>query len=174
LLEEHGLSRSLAMALLNDLRLDLYEHLVKNYGSSVPCSVIASIFVNIIPALRREGIPVDDLDESMIENVVKALAEGIIAKEALPDILSYLARTPGTDLAKAVEALGIKYVSMEDLDLSVTKVIEANKEKILARRDKAFSIVMSEVMKTVRGKVDGKLVAERVKAKLREILNIET
>ncbi|MEM0045540.1 MAG: hypothetical protein QW229_05585, partial [Desulfurococcaceae archaeon] len=64
--------------------------------------------------------------------------------------------------------------NMEDLDLSVTKVIEANKEKILARRDKAFSIVMSEVMKTVRGKVDGKLVAERVKAKLREILNIET
>lgn len=173
LLEEHGLSRSLALALLNDLRLDLYEHLAKNYGGKVPCSVIASIFVNVIPALRREGIPVDDLDESILENVIKALAEGVIAKEAVPDVLSYLARNPNTDIAKATEALGIKYVSMEDLDSIIARAIDVNKEKIFAKRDKAFSIVMSEVMKTVRGKVDGKLVAERVKTKLREIFNIE-
>jgi glutamyl-tRNA(Gln) amidotransferase subunit E (EC 6.3.5.7) len=51
-------------------------------------------------------------------------------------------------------------------------VINANKDKLLSRSDKAFTIVMSEVMKTVRGKVDGKIVAERVKTKLREILNI--
>jgi len=28
-------------------------------------------------------------------------------------------------------------------------------------------------MKTMRGKVDGKLIADRVKVKLREVLNIE-
>lgn len=173
LVEVHGLSESLALSLLEDLRLDLYERLAETYGKRVPYSVIASIFTNTIPALRREGIPVDELDESTLEDVVKALAEGLVAKEALPDLLSYLAKNPGTSVNEAVKAMGIKAMQVHDLDALIVHVIEANKERLLSRRDKAFTIVMGEVMKTVRGKVDGKLVAERVKAKLRELLNIE-
>jgi len=173
LVEEHGLSRSLALALLNDLRLDYYEYLARVYGSKVPCSVIASIFVNVIPALRRDGVSVDDLEEGVIEDVVKAIAEGVIAKEAIPDVLKYLAQNPGTDVKKAAEALGIKGVSVEELESIILKAIEINKEKVLAKRDKAFSIVMSEVMKTLRGRVDGKVVAEKVKEKLRALVGIE-
>lgn len=174
LVEIHGLSKSLAQALLNDLRLDYYEYLVDRYGKLVPCSIIASIFVNIIPSLRREGVPVDDLDEELIESVVKAVADGFIAKEAIPDLLSYIAKNPDIDIMKAIEVLGLKKASIEELDSQIISVIEANKEKLLARKDKAFTIVMGEVMKSVRGKVDGKIVAEKVKTKLREILNIDT
>ncbi|MEM0368187.1 MAG: Glu-tRNA(Gln) amidotransferase GatDE subunit E, partial [Desulfurococcaceae archaeon] len=118
------------------------------------------------------GVPVDEISEDVLEDVVKALSEGIIAKEAVPDVLSYLSRNPGVNVAKAIEDLGIKKPGVEELDALIVNVINANRDKLLARSDKAFTIVMGEVMKTIRGKIDGKIVAERVKIKLREILNI--
>ena len=173
LIEKHGLSKDLASTILNDLKLDLYEYLAEKYGDKVPCTIIASIFVNTIPALRREGIPIDDLSEEYIEEVVKAIAEGFVAKEAIPDILTYLAKNPGTSVSKAIDDLGLKKLKLEDLDSLIIKTIIENEERILSKKEKAFTIVMSEVMKTTRGKIDGKIVAERVKTKLRELLNID-
>ena len=171
-IEKHGLSRSLAMAIINDLRLDLYEYLVERYGEKVSPSVIASILVNTIPMLRREGIPIDDVSEDALEELVKCLAEGLIAKEAIPEILTYVARNPGSTIMQAVEALGLRRPPLEELDKYIESTIRVNREKLLARPDKAFSIVMSEVMKVFRGKIDGSIVAERVKSKLRETLGI--
>lgn len=172
LVEVHGLSKDLALAILGDLRLDLYEYLAEKYGDKVPRTIIASIFVNVIPSLRREGIPVDELSDDAIEDVVRAVAEHLVAKEAIPDLVAYLAKNPGVPVEKAVEALGLKALSLSELDALIVHVIDENKAKILSKPDKAFTIVMSEVMKHVRGKVDGRVVAERVKTKLRELLNI--
>jgi glutamyl-tRNA(Gln) amidotransferase subunit E len=173
-IEKHGLSRSLAMAIINDLRLDLYEYLVERYGEKVSPSVIASILVNTIPMLRREGVPIDDVSEDALEELVKCLAEGLIAKEAVPEILTYVARNPGSTIMQAVEALGLRRPPLEELDKYIENAIRVNREKLLARPDKAFSIVMSEVMKVFRGRIDGSIVAERVKSKLRETLGINT
>jgi len=173
LVEEHGLSGGLARALLNDLMLDFYEYLAEKYGDKVPCSVIASILVNTIPMLRREGVPVENLSEDAIEDVVKLVAEGVVAKEAVPDLLAYMAKNPGVHAIDAVNALRVKKISANDLDDLIVNTIERLKTRLLEKRDKAFNIVMGEVMKTVRGSVDGKLVAERVKLKLKEVLGIE-
>ncbi|MEM1828130.1 MAG: hypothetical protein QXP02_01720, partial [Desulfurococcaceae archaeon] len=63
-------------------------------------------------------------------------------------------------------------ITIDELDELITNIISNNKEKLLAKRDKAFPIVMSEVMKTVRGKIDGGIVAERVRNKLKDLLGI--
>jgi len=173
LIEEHRLSRELASALLGDLMLDFYEYLAGKYGNKVPYTIIASIFVNTIPMLRREGIPVDELSEESIEDTVRLLADGIIAKEAVPDVLAYIAKNPGVRALDAVNALKIRKLSVEELDTLITSTIEKLRARILERPDKAFNIVMGEVMKSARGSIDGKLVAERVRYKLKELLNIE-
>jgi len=123
--------------------------------------------------LRREGIPVDELSEESIEDTVRLLADGIIAKEAVPDVLAYIAKNPGVRALDAVNALKIRKLSVEELDTLITSTIEKLRARILERPDKAFNIVMGEVMKSARGSVDGKLVAERVRYKLKELLNIE-
>ncbi len=173
LVEKHKLSRELAQAILNDLMLDFYEYMAEKYGEKVPCTIIASILVNTIPMLRREGIPVENLDEEILEGVVKLIAEGVIAKEAVPDLLTYLAKNPGVRVIDAVSALGIKRISIEDLDSLIISTIERFKSRLLEKPNKAFDIVMGEVMKAVRGSIDGKLVADRVRYKLKELLNIE-
>ncbi|MEM2018771.1 MAG: GatB/YqeY domain-containing protein, partial [Zestosphaera sp.] len=59
-----------------------------------------------------------------------------------------------------------------ELEKLVDEVIEDLKETLLTKREKAFNIVMGEVMKKVRGRIDGKIVAETVKNRLREALGI--
>ncbi|AFL66837.1 Glu-tRNA(Gln) amidotransferase subunit GatE [Desulfurococcus amylolyticus] len=167
---EHGLSMELAKAVINDLRLDLYERLVEKYRGRIPATIIASTLVNIIPSLRRDGVPIENIDDYVIEDVLDAVANNEIAKEAIPDVLSSIARNPGKSIKDVIKELGLGVVSISELDELINEAVKKNMDKITAKREKAFQIVMSEVMKSVRGRIDGALVAEKVREKLKEIL----
>jgi len=169
--EEYGLSRELANAILNDLRLDLFEKLVLKYSDKVPPTIIASTITNTLKMLRREGVPIENIEDDHIENVIKLLHQGLIAKEAIPIILSELAKNPGQNPRDIAEKHGLITLETSELDSLITDAIKKNIDKIMAKPDKAFNIVMSEVMKIVRGRVDGGLVAERVKKKIEEFLS---
>uniref|UniRef100_A0A7C2G1I0 Glutamyl-tRNA(Gln) amidotransferase subunit E n=1 Tax=Thermosphaera aggregans TaxID=54254 RepID=A0A7C2G1I0_9CREN len=170
--EEHGLSAELASVLIRDLRLDLYERLVDKYKGSVQPSIIASILVNTIPSLRKENVPVENVTDELIEEVVAMLSSGEVSKEAVPDLMKHALLNPGKRLRELARELGITRLSTDELGRIIEDVIEKHKEKLLARKDKAFAIAMSETMKIVRGRIDGAVVAENVKKKLREKLNI--
>jgi len=169
--ERYGLSDDLAKQLLRDPHLPLFEILAEKYGKQLAPSYIASILTNIIRSLAREGVPVENLTEETIEEVVAAAAQGEIAKDAVPDILTYLARNPGAKLADATKALGLEKLSIEEVEKLVDEAIEALREEIRARGMRALGKVMGRVMPKVRGKVDGRIVAEIVKRKIKEVLD---
>lgn len=171
--EDHGLSEELATVLLRDLRLDLYEALVERYRDSVQPSVIASILVNTIPSLRKENIPVENITDETIEKVVELISKGEVSKEGVPEILRQVSLQPEKRIEVIVKELGFTKLSIQDLEKIINEIIEKNKEKLVARKEKAFAIVMSEAMKLVKGRIDGAVVAENVKRLLREKLNIE-
>ncbi|MFZ8791436.1 MAG: Glu-tRNA(Gln) amidotransferase subunit GatE [Thermosphaera aggregans] len=170
--EEHKLSVELATTLIRDLRLDLFEKLTAKYGGSVQPSIIASILVNIIPSLRKENVPIENVTDELIEEIVDMLSRGEISKEAIPDLMKHALLNPGKKLKELVKELGITRLDVNELDRIIEEVVERHREKLLARKEKAFAIAMSETMKIVRGRIDGAIVAENVKKKLREKLNI--
>jgi glutamyl-tRNA(Gln) amidotransferase subunit E len=170
--EEHKLSVEMATTLIRDLRLDLYEKLTAKYGGSVQPSIIASILVNIIPSLRKENVPIENVTDELIEEIVDMLSRGEISKEAVPDLMKQALLNPGKKLKELVKELGITRLDVNELDRIIEEVVERHREKLLARKEKAFAIAMSETMKIVRGRIDGAIVAENVKKKLREKLNI--
>lgn len=169
-MKQHGLSAELASKIIDSVFIDLYEEAVAKFSGKLPASVIASTLVNTIPALRREGVNVDRIGEEELMSVFSSIAEGIAAKEAIPDILRYLAQNPGASVREAVEKLGLKKIGIDDLDNIIEEVIRANTSKILEKKTKAFQIVMSEVMARVRGRIDGSVVSERVRNKLKIFL----
>ncbi|ALL01704.1 Glutamyl-tRNA(Gln) amidotransferase transferase subunit [Pyrodictium delaneyi] len=166
----YGLSDDLARQIIRDVRLDLFEKLAAKYGDKVHPSYIASIFTNILRSLAREGIPVDNLDDSQIEEALAAVANGRIAKDAIPELLSYLAKNPGTSVEAAIKALGIETVDMSTVEKMVEEAVKALENEIRARGYAALSKVMGRVMPKLRGKVDGKVVADIAKRKIAEIL----
>ncbi|MEM2009894.1 MAG: Glu-tRNA(Gln) amidotransferase subunit GatE [Thermosphaera sp.] len=171
--EHHGLSEELASILIRDLRLDLYESLVEKYKKEVQPSVIASILVNVIPSLRKENIPIENITDEIIEKVVDLISKGEVSKEGVPAILKQAALQPGKSIEEIIKELGFTKLTIQDLERIIDEIIMNNREKLLAKREKAFAIVMSETMKLVKGRIDGAVVAENVKRMLRERLNIE-
>ncbi|MET1159831.1 MAG: Glu-tRNA(Gln) amidotransferase subunit GatE [Thermoprotei archaeon] len=167
--EEYGLSSELANAIINDLRLDLFEKLVDKYRGKLSPTIVASTITNTLRMLRGEGVPIENIEDRHIEEVLDLVAENIIAKEAIPEILAKLAQNPGKTAREIVEEMGLRSLTIEELDRLIEKAIRENIESIRKKPGKAFNIVMGEVMKTVRGKVDGKTVAERVREKLKKI-----
>lgn len=168
--QRYRLGDELAKQLLRDPHLPLFEHLAAKYGDKVPPKYIASVLVNTLRSLAREGIPVENLTEDRIEAVVATLAKGEISKDAVPDVLSYLAKNPDKDVNDAIKALGLTRVSLEEVEALVNEAIEALKDEIKARGMRALSKVMGRVMPKLRGRVDGKTVAELARRKIEELL----
>uniref|UniRef100_A0A7C4HAP7 Glutamyl-tRNA(Gln) amidotransferase subunit E n=1 Tax=Staphylothermus marinus TaxID=2280 RepID=A0A7C4HAP7_STAMA len=166
--EEYGLSPELASTVLNDIRLDLFEKLVVKYRDKVSPSIIASTITNTLRMLRKENIPVENIDDHHIEETIQLVAENKVAKEAIPEILAELAKNPDKKAIEIAREKNLISISIDDLEKIVAKIIEESKERLLEKRDRAFNIVMGEVMKIARGRVDGKIVADIVRKKLYE------
>jgi len=168
--EVYGLSRGLALTVLNDLRLDLFEKLVEKYRGRLSPTLVASTITNTIRMLKGEGIPIENIDDRHIEETLDLVAEGVIAKEAIPEVLAELARNPEKSAREVVKEKKLVSISIEELEKLIEEAIEKNIESIKEKPQKAFNIVMGEVMRIVRGRVDGRVVAEHVKKKLFSLL----
>lgn len=165
LVREHGLSEELARRLLWSTRLDLYERVVSEIKA--PPVLVASTLENTLVDLRRRGIPVHQLDDSHLVGVFKLYADGVVAKEAIPALLEYLANNPSATPEDAVKKLGLGGVSVEEARRVVREVIASLEDEIRRRGGKAFGLVMGRAMERLRGRVDGAVLSEIVKEELR-------
>ena len=163
--EDHGVSRELAEQIMRSRYLPLYEELVSRYRGSVQPSLIASTLINTLKSLRAEGIDVDSLSEEAIREIFDLLSKGVFSKEAIPDIIKYVCEKK-VEPSRAIEDLGIKRLSIEDVEKIVDDFIERNRLEVIKRGDKAYGYVMGRVMEILRGRVDGKMVSDIVRRKL--------
>ena len=142
----------------------LFEETLKIIG--VSASTVAVFLTETIKALKREGIPVENVDDHQIKMIFKAVAKDELTKEALGDVYSWLAKNEGKTLQDAVTALGLKMLTEADLTPIIDRVIAANKAVIEKQGKGAFGMLMGVVMKEVRGKANPELVSKILKQKL--------
>ncbi len=167
LVEEYSIPENLAREILRDVRLDLIEKLIVNYSDKIPPKTIASIFVVTLRGLRGE-VNIENIEDWQIEEIIKMLAEGTIAKEAVEEILKYIANNPGVQPRKAAETLGLTSLSIEEAERIIDEIIQQNLNIVKEKGFKAMGLIMGRAMAKLRGRIDGKIVAEIVKSKIRE------
>ncbi|RLG05889.1 MAG: hypothetical protein DRN65_06275, partial [Thaumarchaeota archaeon] len=78
-----------------------------------------------------------------------------LAKEAAPEVLRWLAENPGKSLREAVEALGLKPVELGEVEAKIRELAEKYGDLLRSNPRKAVSIIMGDLMKVYRGRVDG-------------------
>ena len=171
LVEEYGLSRELAEQVIGDIRLDLIERLIREYAGKLEAKTIASLFVVTLRGLRGEGVDVDAIRDEQLEGLVRLIAEGRIAREAAEEILKLLAREPGLTAEQAAERLGLTRVTPEEAEKIVEKIIAENMEEVRKRGERAYGLLMGKAMAVLRGRIEGRVVSEIVRRKLREALS---
>lgn len=164
LMKQYGLNEKLAKQLIDSEYGLLFEETLKIIG--VSASTVAVFLTETIKALKREGIPVENVDDRQIKMIFKAVAKGEMTKEALGDVYSWLAKNEGKSLQDAITALGLKMFTEADLTPIIDRVIAANKAVIEKQGKGAFGMLMGAVMKEVRGKANPELVSKILKQKL--------
>ena len=171
-IEEYGLSEHLAKELIRDIRLDLFERLAEKYREKVPPKLIASIIVNVLRGLKREGIPVDNISDEDIERLVLLLSNGEITKDVVADILTLVAKE-GISVDEAARRVAGRHVDLSEVERLVEEAIVELETVVRSRGLGALSKVMGKVMPKVRGRIEGRLVAEIVKRKIMEFISRE-
>jgi len=151
--KKYGLSSQIANELIDSERVELFEKIVSE--TKIQPSVVASILTEHMKSLKREGVEVEKVEDEKLVEFFRMVAKGEIAKEAAPEVIKWLAENPGKSLRDAVNALGLKPVKMEEIEAEIRKLAEEHKDLVKNNPRKATSIIMGELMKNYRGRVDG-------------------
>jgi glutamyl-tRNA(Gln) amidotransferase subunit E len=122
--------------------------------------------VEVPVRLAREGVPEEKLSPKVLVEVLDALEKGTIAKEAVPEVLRAVGKGEAGDVRSAIEKLGLKPLSENELRKIIEQVIAENSKTIAQKGEKAFSPLMGEVMKRARGRVDGSIVSALLQKEL--------
>jgi len=145
-------------------KLNLFKKLIKIYPDNP--SIIINKILNTTTALRREGKNIDNIKESDFEEIFTYLKNKEISKEAIEDIMIMKADHPELTVIEIKEQLKLESISLEDLLEIIDDVIDSNIDVIKEKGMRAMGPLMGEVMKKVRGKIDGAIISREMKNKL--------
>jgi glutamyl-tRNA(Gln) amidotransferase subunit E len=148
--------------------LNLFNILLEIYPDN-PTLIITTL-LETTTALRRDGKNVDNIKDMDFKNIFTLLKNNEIGKEAIAEILMMKADAPDLTIEQIKKKLKIESISIEDLRKIIDKVIKKTIGLIKEKEMRAMSPLMGEVMKEVRGKIDGAIVSQEVKKKLQEFL----
>jgi Glu-tRNA(Gln) amidotransferase subunit E-like FAD-binding protein len=147
------LSDELAKEILRSDYLELFEKIVET--KKVEASIVANTFVSTLKDLEKKGVKVENLEERHFTELFDFLASKKIVKEAIPEILKYLAENPDKNVSDSIEALNLKAIKLSELKKIVKEVLAQPGLTL----DKAIGLVMSRV----RGRIEAQVVMKIVK-----------
>ncbi len=144
-----------------------YYKLFEEYSEKLQPTVVARVLYQVPATLRKEGVDVEKLEERHYRLVLDMILAGEIAKEGAEEALKLLSQNPNYSAKELKEKIG----GVEDLDSFIAKLIEEKADLIAERGEGAFKPLMGLVMKEFRGKVDGRIIAEKLKKAIRDSLS---
>lgn len=162
--KRHHLSEELASQLVRSEYPQFFEEVVREI--KIAPSAVASTLLGTLKDLKREGYETESISREKLKEVFKLVASNEIAKEAVPEVLAALARSPDK---KVEEIAGVKLESEEMVEI-IRRILQERKEFVMERGLDAAKPLMGVVMKEVRGRMDGKLVSEMLRRELKKFL----
>ncbi len=164
------LSPDLALRVYDSDNSQLFDELSKTL--KLDASLIASVLVELPVRLTREGIPEERLSSEILAEVLRAVEKGKVAKEALPEVLRILGKGDARDVGSTIDKLGLQPLASDELNKIIEKVLAENRHLVAQKGENAFSPLMGEIMRIVRGRVDGSVVSKVLRDHLEKVSHI--
>jgi glutamyl-tRNA(Gln) amidotransferase subunit E len=143
-----GINEELAWQILHRDMDDEFERIVKKYG-----------FPTIVARAMTSGCTEIDY-----EAIFKNLSEGKFSKEMVDEIVTRMCSGESMeDILKSVD-------TDIDVDGIISRIVEEKRDFVKERGMGAFKPLMGLVMKELRGKVDGKVVSDKLREKIKEVM----
>ncbi|MGA2675746.1 MAG: Glu-tRNA(Gln) amidotransferase subunit GatE [Methanobacterium sp.] len=168
IIAKYGLSEDLATQLVKNDKVDDFEKLEAVFN--LDSTIIASTLAYTIKELKREGLNVDILDLIVLEEVFSYINRNKIPTASITAVLRSVAKNRYS-VREAVKNEGLEKLSNEEVEMIIDDVLSSNNEIIIQRGMTAMGPLMGIVMKSLKGKADGKLVNKLLKDKLIKLIN---
>ncbi|HIJ06893.1 MAG: Glutamyl-tRNA(Gln) amidotransferase subunit E [Methanomicrobiales archaeon 53_19] len=162
--EELGIDGALARHIAYSDRLPTFE---KAIAAGIKPALAARTLISTLRELSRDGVDCGRVPDEMLILLLVRVNKGEVAKEALPDILRALAG--GASLEEAILSVGPTF-SVKDLECLIEEIVTERAEFIRDRGMAALGPVMGVVMKEVRGRIDGQIVADILKRSIEKVI----
>jgi glutamyl-tRNA(Gln) amidotransferase subunit E len=160
-----GLNDELADKISRNSNFALFERIMESY-KGVPATLVVRTLTDTLVEFMQEGIEVEQLTDQHFMVVFKQLSANTFGKEAVPDILKFVANKPELSIATAIDEIGLRSDTGE-IEQLIEIIVNSKKDFIREKGERAVGPLMGVAMKELRGKVDGerinKLVVEKVK-----------
>jgi len=163
-MRELGLNEKLAKQIVDSEFVDLFEAILRE--SSVSPTVVASILTESLKALKRDGVDVEKVSDEQFKEMFRLVGAGDVAKEAIPDILTWLSKHESAAVKEAVKDLGFVVISEKELEKIIDDLLRENEQLVKEKGINAFGALMGSVMKKARGRVKAEHASEMLKKKL--------
>jgi len=161
----------LVKALIFTGRLKLFDELIKLYPDN--SSLILTTLLETTTALRREGKNIDNIADDDFLEIFTLLNKGEISKEAIEEIMKFKANSVELSINQIREELKIESISVDNLNKLINEIINIHSNMIKEKGIRAKGPLMGEVMKKVRGKIDGGIVSKELDKALKEKIGDE-
>ena len=164
IVKNYGLNEKIARQIQDSEYLNLFEEIAGKTG--VSSTFIAAAFTETFKALKRDGVEVGKVSDDQLMEVFQLVDTGKTPKEAVPNIISWLAQHEGSIPSEAVKALGLSMISEQELARIIDDIVSKYDEVVRERGADAFGFLMGLVMREYRGKVQPEQVSRALKEKL--------
>lgn len=165
---DYKINKEQADALLNGAYEDEFELMAGTVGSP---QLVARIYLNVFPELEKAGYDTSKVGIETVKSILEAAARAEFAKEAVPELLSWMLRNDVWDLARASDSLGVESVGESDVRAICDRVVKERESFIRRKGEAALGPLMGIVMKELRGKADGKVISEVLSERIRQLLS---
>ncbi|HIJ16829.1 MAG TPA: Glu-tRNA(Gln) amidotransferase subunit GatE [Thermoplasmata archaeon] len=166
--KDYGVNKDQAEAILSGAHEDEFELLAGSIGSP---QVVARVYMNVFPELEKAGHDTSRIDVECVKEMLLSVSKGTFAKEAIPELLSWMLKNDMWDVARASDSLGVVSVEVDDVRAVCDRVVKEREAFIKQRGEGALGPLMGIVMKELRGKVDGKVISEVLNERIRQLLS---
>ena len=156
---DYKLSREQAAQIVRSVYADFFEEVVRETG--IQASIVVSTLLGTIKELRKENKAPDvGANRETIKEIFSLVAQGEMAKEAIPEILVEMAKDPRIDIRKALRKMGAEGASEEEVRRLIREILRERESFIRDRGRQAAKPLMGLLMKELRGRCDGRMVSK--------------
>jgi glutamyl-tRNA(Gln) amidotransferase subunit E len=165
---QYDVSDEVAGQLLQEGEADRFEALVRRGHAP---SIVVRLLTHDLPALAAtpRPAPLPEPSEDLLDEVLRALARGQFSKEGVQPVLEG-ALAHGRSVGEAATSAGLAPLSRPELEALVAGLLDRNEGLLRSRGKAAFAPLMGDLMREVRGRRDGKEVAEVLERALNDRL----
>ena len=164
LMKEYGLNEKLAMQIIDSDYNIVFEAIAKQ--TSVSATTIAAFLTETLKALKREGIAIEKVDDEQLKAIFQGVGSGMLAKEAVPKVFTWLSQHQEKTLQDALDGLSLKMLTKAEIESLVDRILADNRKTVERMGGKAFGLIMGLIMKEARGRADPAVVSKSLKEKL--------